>query len=67
MPKLYFKIKNQYIQIDYNSTLKLLVRARIAAQIKQDATIVICRYQDFIFKRDNVQQLRDELVSDELI
>jgi hypothetical protein len=53
--------------MDYSSTLKLLVRARICSQIRQDMLILNCRYLDFKELARNIQQLRDEGTSDQLI
>lgn len=66
-PKFYLKIVKQYKRIDYQSTLKILVRARICSQLKQDATLLICKYLDFMVEQRNLEQLRDENASDKLI
>ena len=67
LPRLFLKIKQQYKQVDYPSTLKLLVRARIVAQIRNDALLLTCRYLDFMQCKTNIQQLRDENATDSLI
>ena len=64
---LYAKIKNQYICIDYQNTLKLLVRSKLCIQIKDDATLMLCKYLDFMEELRNIQQLRDEQVSDQIL
>ena len=45
---LFRKIKKQYNYIDYKGTLKLLVRARICGQIKNDLVVILSKYLDFI-------------------
>lgn len=64
---LYHKIKKSYIQIDYKSTLKLLVRAKLCAQLREDAYVLICKYLDFMEEYRNIEQLREENTSDQLI
>ena len=67
LPKIFRRIKRQYQQIDYANTLKLLVRTRICAQIREDMTLLMCKYLDFMEELRNIQQLRDESASDFLL
>ena len=67
LPKVFSRIKRQYQQIDYQSTLKLLVRTRICAQIHEDMTLLMCKYLDFMEELRNIQQLRDENATDHLL
>ena len=46
LPNLFDKIKRTHNKINFDNTLKLLKRARIAQQLKDDARNVICRYLD---------------------
>ena len=46
LERLYIKIKKAYAEVDYISTLKCLVRAKMAQQLKDDAKILICKYLD---------------------
>jgi len=67
LPKIFSRIKRQYQQIDYPNTIKLLVRTRICAQIREDMTLLMCKYLDFMEELRNIQQLRDESASDFLL
>ena len=65
--RIFSRIKRQYHQIDYPSTLKLLVRTRICSQIKEDITLLLCKYLDFMEELRHIQQLRDEEATDNLL
>lgn len=67
LPKIFSRIKRQYQQIDYPNTIKLLVRTRICAQIREDMTLLMCKYLDFMEELRNIQQLRDESATDFLL
>ena len=64
---LYHKIKKAQLQLDYKSTLRLLVRAKLIAELKEDIYVVMCKYLDFMEEYRNIEQLRDENTSDQLI
>ena len=64
---LFIKIKKSYNEVNYGTTLKLLARARIAQQIKDDAKVLICKYLDILQLEKMINQLRDETVADSLI
>lgn len=64
---LFIKIKKSYDEVNYGTTLKLLARARIAQQIKDDAKVLICKYLDILQLEKMINQLRDETVADSLI
>jgi hypothetical protein len=65
--RLFFKVQRSYKVIAYQSTLKLLVRAKLVAQLKADLLIIICTYLDFLEQLEFTQQLRDEKAADNLI
>ena len=50
--------------MDYNSTLKCLVRAKIAQQLKDDAKIMLCKYLDVKELQTQINQLRQEATAD---
>ena len=62
--RLYKKIKKAYAVVDFNSTLKCLVRAKIAQQLKDDAKIMICKYLDVKELQKQINQLRQEATAD---
>ena len=67
MKRLFLKIKAQYQCIDYKNTLRLLVRAKLCGQLREDMGMVLCKYLDFMEELKQIQQLRDENVSDALL
>jgi len=46
--RLFFKIKSQYVCIDHQNTLKLLIRAKLCGQLREDMTLILCKYLDFM-------------------
>ena len=61
------RIKKTQKVVDYATTLKLLVRARSCGQMREDVTLLMCRYLDFMEHLRQLAQLRDERASDSLI
>jgi hypothetical protein len=53
--ELYAKVKNQYLCIDYQNTLKLLVRTKLCIMLKDDASLLLCKYLDFMEELRNIQ------------
>lgn len=64
LDRLYNKIKKAYAEIDYSSTLKCLVRAKLAQQLKDDAKILLCKYLDIKEIYNQICQLRLEATTD---
>lgn len=52
--RIFARIKRQYHQVDYPSTLKLLVRTRICDQIREDVALLLCKYLDFMEELRNI-------------
>ena len=46
LERMFKKIQKAYTEIDYKNTLKCLLRAKIAQQLKDDSKIIICKYLD---------------------
>ena len=67
MSWVWSKIRKSCKEINFLSTQKILVRAKIAQKLKDDAKLIICRYLDIMQLDRQIQQLRDENVSDCLI
>lgn len=53
--------------IDYQGTLKILIRAKLAAQMREDMALLMCRYLDVMEELRQLQILREERASDNLI
>ena len=45
----------------------MLIRAKLTAQMKEDMILLICRYLDVLEELRQLQILRDEMASDNLI
>ena len=67
MDWLFDKINNSYTHVDYKATLRLLIRTRLVSVIREDMTLILCKYLDFMEQLRQIQQLRDENASDMLI
>lgn len=61
------RIKKTQKIVDYMSTLKLLVRARLCGQMREDSILLMCRYLDLMEHLRQLAQLRDESATDSLI
>ena len=45
----------------------MLIRAKLCAQLREDIFVLLCKYLDFMEEYKNVEQLRSEAASDQLI
>ena len=61
---IFERIKKAFLVIDYKSTLKLLVRAKLCAKLREDIYLLISKYLDFVEAYKNMEQLREESASD---